>query len=162
RAERCPPIPHPVIMLKIQNGWRADMNEAEIYEKTRGHWKIGGERPRAPGLDDLVAVPVAGRGTADELRNHHGGVVGPLPGLPVGCTAARGVALGAREGDVGRRVELVGRARCVAAGRAHDGPGGAARLADGDVGRDDLHASAASVAHGSKLPAAVAEFIAAM
>lgn len=43
RAEPCPAIPHPVIMLKIQNGWRADMNEAEIYEKTRGHWKIGHE-----------------------------------------------------------------------------------------------------------------------
>lgn len=40
RAEPCPPIPHPVIMLKIQNGWRPDMNEHDIYEKTRGHWKI--------------------------------------------------------------------------------------------------------------------------
>ncbi|KXZ61396.1 hypothetical protein Mlaev_00655 [Microbacterium laevaniformans] len=40
KAEPCPPIPYPVIMLKIQNGWRADMNEREVYEKTRGHWKI--------------------------------------------------------------------------------------------------------------------------
>lgn len=40
RALPCPPIPYPVIMLKIQNGWRADMNENEVYEKTRGHWKI--------------------------------------------------------------------------------------------------------------------------
>jgi hypothetical protein len=41
RALPCPPIPHPVIMVKIQKGWRSDMNETEIYEKTRGHWKVG-------------------------------------------------------------------------------------------------------------------------
>lgn len=40
RAVPCPPIPHPVIMLKIQNGWRPDMNEQEVYDKTRGHWRI--------------------------------------------------------------------------------------------------------------------------
>lgn len=39
-APPCPPIPYPVIMLKIQNGWRADMNEHDVYEKTRGHWII--------------------------------------------------------------------------------------------------------------------------
>jgi len=39
RADPCPPIPHPLIMLKIQRGWRPDMNEDDIYEKTRGHWK---------------------------------------------------------------------------------------------------------------------------
>lgn len=39
RADPCPPIPHPLIMLKIQRGWRPDMNEHDIYEKTRGHWK---------------------------------------------------------------------------------------------------------------------------
>ncbi len=27
-------------MLKIQNGWRADMNERDVYEKTHGHRKI--------------------------------------------------------------------------------------------------------------------------
>lgn len=40
RAEPCPSIPFPVIMVKIQNGWRPDMSEVELYEKTRGHWKI--------------------------------------------------------------------------------------------------------------------------
>lgn len=40
QAKPCPPIPEPVIMLKIQNGWRADMNEKEVYDTTRGHWKI--------------------------------------------------------------------------------------------------------------------------
>ncbi|WEG08611.1 hypothetical protein PU630_15405 [Microbacterium horticulturae] len=40
RAEPCPPIDAPVIMVKIQNGWRADSTEREIYEMTRGHWKI--------------------------------------------------------------------------------------------------------------------------
>jgi len=40
RAEPCPSIPEPVIMVKIQNGWRPDMSERELYEKTRGHWKI--------------------------------------------------------------------------------------------------------------------------
>lgn len=42
RAEPCPPIPHAVIMLKIQNGWRPDMNEQDVYDRTRGHWKIAG------------------------------------------------------------------------------------------------------------------------
>lgn len=41
RADPCPPIPYPVIMLKIQNGWRSDMSEREIFEKTRGHWVVG-------------------------------------------------------------------------------------------------------------------------
>lgn len=40
RAAPCPAIPHPVIMLKIQNGWRPDMNEHDVYQKTRGHWKV--------------------------------------------------------------------------------------------------------------------------
>ncbi len=39
-AHPCPPIPYPVIMLKIQNGWRAEMNERDVYEQTHGHWKI--------------------------------------------------------------------------------------------------------------------------
>lgn len=42
QAEPSPPIPEPVIMLKIQNGWRPDMNDREIYDATRGHWKITG------------------------------------------------------------------------------------------------------------------------
>lgn len=40
-AAPCPSIAEPVIMLKIQNGWRPDMSEREVYEKTRGYWKIG-------------------------------------------------------------------------------------------------------------------------
>lgn len=42
QAVACPPIPHPVIMLKIQRGWRPDMNAGEVYEQTRGHWRIAG------------------------------------------------------------------------------------------------------------------------
>ncbi|SFR99865.1 hypothetical protein SAMN04487783_0395 [Agrococcus baldri] len=42
RAAACPPIEGAVIMLKIQRGWRPDMNEQEIYEATRGHWKVAG------------------------------------------------------------------------------------------------------------------------
>ncbi|WP_159599193.1 LEM-3-like GIY-YIG domain-containing protein [Agromyces humi] len=40
RATPCPPIDLPLIMVKIQRGWRPDMSEQEIYDKTRGHWKI--------------------------------------------------------------------------------------------------------------------------
>ncbi|MFC7432009.1 MULTISPECIES: hypothetical protein [unclassified Agrococcus] len=36
----CPPVPAPLIMVKIQDGWRPDWNERQIYEQTRGHWKI--------------------------------------------------------------------------------------------------------------------------
>jgi hypothetical protein len=43
RAEPCPPIPQPIIMVKIQNGWRADSNEQEIFNQTRGHWRVGPE-----------------------------------------------------------------------------------------------------------------------
>ncbi|WP_144720150.1 LEM-3-like GIY-YIG domain-containing protein [Agrococcus jejuensis] len=42
RALPCPPIPEPVIMVKIQKGWRPDWNDAQIYEQTRGHWKVAG------------------------------------------------------------------------------------------------------------------------
>ena len=41
RADPCPPIPYPVIMVKIQNGWYPDSNEQQIYDQTRGHWKVG-------------------------------------------------------------------------------------------------------------------------
>lgn len=48
RADPCPSISAPVIMLKIQKGWRSDMNELDIYNKTRGHWKVGpGTRTQA-------------------------------------------------------------------------------------------------------------------
>lgn len=40
RAAPCPPIPLPLIMVKIQEGWRADSSELDIYEQTRGHWRI--------------------------------------------------------------------------------------------------------------------------
>ena len=40
RAEPCPAIPYPVVMFKIQNGWRPDMNDAQVYDQTRGHWRI--------------------------------------------------------------------------------------------------------------------------
>lgn len=42
RALPCPAIEAPVIMLKIQNGWRPDISERELYEATRGYWRIGG------------------------------------------------------------------------------------------------------------------------
>lgn len=40
RAEPCPPIELPLIMVKIQRGWRPDASEDEIFEQTRGHWRI--------------------------------------------------------------------------------------------------------------------------
>lgn len=40
RADPCPPIPHPLIRVKIQNGWRPDKNEQDVYETTRGHWRV--------------------------------------------------------------------------------------------------------------------------
>lgn len=40
RAEPCPPIELPIIMVKIQKGWRPDSSEHEIFEQTRGHWRI--------------------------------------------------------------------------------------------------------------------------
>lgn len=40
RADPCPPIDLPIIMVKIQKGWRPDSSEQEIYEQTRGHWRI--------------------------------------------------------------------------------------------------------------------------
>ncbi|MCB2411529.1 hypothetical protein LGT39_01530 [Demequina sp. TTPB684] len=39
-APPCPPIDEPVIMVKIQRGWRPDMTEVEVFEQTRGHWRI--------------------------------------------------------------------------------------------------------------------------
>ncbi|MFV0533905.1 MAG: LEM-3-like GIY-YIG domain-containing protein [Cumulibacter sp.] len=40
RAEPCPRIDLPIIMVKIQKNWRPDSNEQEIFEHTRGYWKI--------------------------------------------------------------------------------------------------------------------------
>ena len=40
RADPCPPIDLPIIVVKIQKGWRPDSNEREIYDQTHGHWKI--------------------------------------------------------------------------------------------------------------------------
>lgn len=40
-AVACPAIEHPVIMVKMQRGWRADMNAKQVYDTTRGHWKVG-------------------------------------------------------------------------------------------------------------------------
>lgn len=42
RADPCPPINQPLIMVKIQKGWRPDSNPDQIYDQTRGHWKISG------------------------------------------------------------------------------------------------------------------------
>ncbi|MEV7825903.1 LEM-3-like GIY-YIG domain-containing protein [Microbacterium enclense] len=42
RALPCPPIPGPLIMVKIQRGWHADSTPGDIYDMTRGHWKIAG------------------------------------------------------------------------------------------------------------------------
>lgn len=42
RADPCPPINQPLIMVKIQKGWRPDSNPQQIYDQTRGHWKIAG------------------------------------------------------------------------------------------------------------------------
>ena len=40
RADECPAIDARVIMVKIQRGWRPDMNEREIFGTTRGHWNL--------------------------------------------------------------------------------------------------------------------------
>lgn len=40
RALPCPPIEAPVIMVKIQAGWRPDSTEQQVYDQTRGHWRI--------------------------------------------------------------------------------------------------------------------------
>jgi hypothetical protein len=42
-AQACPAIEHPVIMVKMQRGWRADMNPKQVYDTTRGHWKVSGD-----------------------------------------------------------------------------------------------------------------------
>lgn len=44
-APLCPPIPEPIIMVKIRHSWQPDSTAAEIYEGTRGHWKVG-PKPR--------------------------------------------------------------------------------------------------------------------
>ena len=36
-----PPIPEPLILVKINRGWRSDMNDREVFEQARGHWKVG-------------------------------------------------------------------------------------------------------------------------
>ncbi|GAB2815539.1 hypothetical protein GCM10027022_01980 [Alpinimonas psychrophila] len=35
-----PQIAEPLIMVKINRAWLPDMNDQELYEVTRGHWKI--------------------------------------------------------------------------------------------------------------------------
>ncbi|MCU1579809.1 MAG: hypothetical protein JWP19_2013 [Rhodoglobus sp.] len=40
RALPCPPINEPVIMVKIQSGWRPDSTDQQMFEQTRGHWRI--------------------------------------------------------------------------------------------------------------------------
>ena len=40
RALPCPPIDLPLIMVKIQAGWRPDSTEQDVYDQTRGHWRI--------------------------------------------------------------------------------------------------------------------------
>lgn len=45
-ATPCPAIEHPVIMVKMQRGWRADMNPKQVYDNTRGHWKLGADTRR--------------------------------------------------------------------------------------------------------------------
>lgn len=92
RADPCPPIPRPVIMLKIQRGWRPDMNEHNIFEKTRGHWKVGSDtRQRARYALGIAYDIVRGayridswfRSTMpwDEGKNRWGFEGGPAPEL---------------------------------------------------------------------------------
>lgn len=40
QAAPCPPIPLPLVMVKIQKGWRTDSSDLDVYEQTRGHWRI--------------------------------------------------------------------------------------------------------------------------
>jgi hypothetical protein len=41
KNELTPAIDAPVLMFKIQNKWKPEMTLPQIYEATRGHWKIG-------------------------------------------------------------------------------------------------------------------------
>lgn len=36
-----PPVDAPLLMFKINRAWAPDANESDVYEATRGHWKIG-------------------------------------------------------------------------------------------------------------------------
>lgn len=48
RADPCPPINQPLIMVKIQKGWRPDSNPDQIYDQTRGHWRSQAGSETAP------------------------------------------------------------------------------------------------------------------
>lgn len=41
KNEPTPAIPESVVMFKIQNKWTPEMGISQVYEATRGHWKIG-------------------------------------------------------------------------------------------------------------------------
>ncbi len=40
-SEPMPAVDKPLVMFKINRAWRSDSSPADIYEATRGHWKVG-------------------------------------------------------------------------------------------------------------------------
>jgi hypothetical protein len=40
-APQAPPVTTPTVMFIINRAWRADMSPDEIFQATRGHWRIG-------------------------------------------------------------------------------------------------------------------------
>jgi len=47
-SQPTPPIDAPLVMFKINRAWRSDSSPAEVYDATRGHWKVGADtRTRA-------------------------------------------------------------------------------------------------------------------
>lgn len=45
-APDAPQISEPTVFFIINRAWRADMGEGDIYEATRGHWRIGARNRR--------------------------------------------------------------------------------------------------------------------
>ncbi len=40
-SEPMPAVDAPLVMFKINRAWRSDSSPADVYEATRGHWKVG-------------------------------------------------------------------------------------------------------------------------
>lgn len=40
-SEPMPAVDKPLVMFKINRAWRSDSSPADVYEATRGHWKVG-------------------------------------------------------------------------------------------------------------------------
>lgn len=61
-APVAPPITQPTVVLVINRAWRRDMNDRQVYEITRGNWRIGQRARQRVGFAFGVAFGVI-RGT---------------------------------------------------------------------------------------------------